>query len=45
MLFSRDRVILVNACLSNIYLYMLYFIEAPKGVIKKIDTQIKNGVA
>jgi hypothetical protein len=39
-----DRVTLVNACLSSISLYMLSFLEAPKGFIKKADLHRKRMV-
>jgi hypothetical protein len=35
LLSIRDRVTLVNSCLSSISLYMLSFLEAPKGFIRK----------
>jgi hypothetical protein len=37
-------VILVNACLNSIPLYMLSFLEAPKGFIKKVDIHRKRMV-
>ena len=37
ILSTGDRVTLVNACLSSIPLYMLSFLEDPKGVIKKMN--------
>jgi hypothetical protein len=39
-----DRVTLVNACLTSIYLYMLSFMEAPKGFINKADIHRKRMV-
>jgi hypothetical protein len=33
--------ILVNACLSSIPLYMLYFLEVSNSVIKKMYSQRK----
>jgi hypothetical protein len=44
MLSSEDRVIHVNACLSSISLYMLSFLETPKGFIKKAGTYRKRMV-
>jgi hypothetical protein len=41
MLSIGDRVTLVNACLSSIALYMLSFLEAPKGFINKADMHRK----
>jgi hypothetical protein len=35
--FHWDRVALVNACLSSISVYMVSFLEAPKGFIKKAE--------
>jgi hypothetical protein len=37
MLSAGDRLTLVNACLSSITLYMISFLEAPKGFIQKAD--------
>jgi hypothetical protein len=37
MLSAGDRLTLVNACLSTITLYMLSFLEALKGFIKKAN--------
>jgi hypothetical protein len=37
MLSIGDRVTLINACLSSIALYILSFLEAPKGFINKED--------
>jgi hypothetical protein len=37
MLSHGDRLTLVNACLSSITLYMLSFMEAPKGFLMKAD--------
>lgn len=31
------RAVLVNSCLSSVPLYMLSFLEAPKGVIKRMN--------
>lgn len=31
------RITLVQACLTNIPLFMMYFYPIPKGVIKKVD--------
>lgn len=31
------RAVLVNACFSSVSLYMLFFLEAPEGVIKRRD--------
>jgi mannosylglycoprotein endo-beta-mannosidase len=44
MLSIGDRVTLVNACLSSIALYMLSFLEAPKGFINKADMHRKRMV-
>jgi hypothetical protein len=44
MLSIRDRVSLVNACLSSIALYMLSFLEVPKGFISKADMHRKRMV-
>jgi hypothetical protein len=37
-----DKVTLVNACMNNINLYMLSFLEAPKGFLKKANIYIKR---
>lgn len=37
LLSISDRVTLVNSCLSSIPLFMLSFLEAPKGVIKNMN--------
>jgi hypothetical protein len=39
-----DRVTLVNACLTSICLYMLSFLEAPKGFIQRTDIHRKRMV-
>lgn len=39
ILFIGDTVSLTNACLNNIPLHMLSFLEAPKGVLKKMNTR------
>jgi hypothetical protein len=44
VLSTGDKVTLVNACLSSITLYMLSFLEAPKGFIKKADLHRKRMV-
>lgn len=38
MLSIGDRVTLVNSCLSSIPLFMLSFLEAPKGVLKNMNS-------
>jgi hypothetical protein len=37
LLSTGDRVTLVNACLTSICLYMLSFLDAPKGFIHRAD--------
>jgi hypothetical protein len=44
MLSIGDRVTLVNACLTSICLYMLSFLEAPKGFIHRADIHRKRMV-
>jgi hypothetical protein len=42
MISIGDRVTLVNACLTSICLYMLSFLEAPKGFIDRADIHGKR---
>ena len=42
LLSAGDRLTLVNACLSSLPLFMLSFLEAPKGVLKKWDIHRKR---
>lgn len=35
--FHWGRAVLTNTCLSSVPLYMLSFLEAPKGVVKRLD--------
>lgn len=38
MLSTGDKITSVHACLSGIPLYMLCFLEVPKGVLKTMNT-------
>jgi hypothetical protein len=38
----KENLTLVNACLASICLYMLSFLEAPKGFINKADIHRKR---
>jgi hypothetical protein len=42
MLSMGDKLTLVNACLCSIPLYMMSFLEVPKGVLKKWDMYRKK---
>jgi hypothetical protein len=34
---TGGRLVLINSVLSSLALYMLFFLEIPKGVLKKLD--------